>query len=696
MKEGGKLSGQYSNEPMLDIYIFETTQNIEQLEMLILDTEKANCYSQDAINEIFRIMHTIKGSSAMMLFNNISSLAHSIEDLFYYLREQKAQHIDCSTLSDLVLQGVDFIKVELQKIKDDNKADGDFSLLIENIKTFLALLKRNNPSDSIEEKPISNVQPRYYIKTDISKRINNPNYFKVTIFFEDGCEMENIRAYTIIHNLKEFTQDIYYIPEDILDNDESVKIIREKGFKFFTKLDKSYEEMDELLQQTIFLKDMELVQLENDDEFIQFVKPNQCASENGQLKVPDIQVQVNKETLERDISVSTNQSIISVNVIKLDKLMDLVGEMVIAEAMVTQNPDLRGMTLSNFNKAARQLHKITSDLQDIVMSIRMVPLSTTFHKMHRIARDMGKKLKKEVQLELIGEETEVDKNIIEHISDPLMHLVRNAIDHGIEATENRVIAGKPKAGKVTLEAKNAGSDVLIIVKDDGKGLSKEKIMERARKNDLFIKPEQEMSDREIFNLIFLPGFSTKETISEFSGRGVGMDVVTKNVECVGGTVSVDSLSGTGTTITLKIPLTLAIIDGMNVKVGDSYYTIPTTAIKESFRPKVTDFLTDPDGNEMIMVRGQCYPIIRLHEFYSLNTKITEFTEGIFVMVEQDDQTFCIFADQLLGQQQVVVKTLPNYIKKSRKIHGLSGCTMLGDGSISLILDIGGFIKINRS
>lgn len=683
------MSGQYSNEPMLDMYIFETNQNIEQLEMCILETEKSSCYTQSAINEIFRMMHTIKGSSAMMLFNNISMLAHSIEDIFYFLREQKPQSIDCSTLSDLVLEGVDFIKVELQKIKNGDNADGDAVNLIENIKGFLALIKQQSPTQDEIKKPVS-AAPGFYIAPDNENATPGHNVFKATIFFEDGCEMENIRAYTVAHNLKGIAEEVYYLPKDIIDNDESVHTIREEGFKVFVKADKSYEEMNEFFNKTIFLKDLELVHLENDEEFRQFNKPCQNILETSPIKVPQLQNQVHKEQGEKEVSTShTNQNIISVNVGKLDNLMDLVGEMVIAEAMVTQNPDLKGLQLDNFQKAARQLHKITGELQDIVMSIRMVPLTTTFQKMRRILRDMSKKMDKEVQLELIGEETEVDKNIIEHISDPLMHLVRNSIDHGIEASEDREAIGKRRVGTVTLEAKNAGSDVLVIVKDDGKGLDKEKILKRARENDLLIKPEHEMTDMEIYKLILLPGFSTKDSISEFSGRGVGMDVVNRSIEIVGGSVSVDSTVGVGSAITLKIPLTLAIIDGMNICVGISRYTIPTTAIKESFRPKENDIIKDPEGNEMIMVRGQCYPILRLHEHFGVKTDITGFTEGILIMVEHDNESLCIFADELLGQQQVVVKALPDYIKKARKIQGLAGCTLLGDGNISLILDIGG-------
>ncbi|KNY25953.1 chemotaxis protein CheA [Pseudobacteroides cellulosolvens] len=687
------MSGQYSNEPMLDMYIFETTQNIEQLEMLILDNEKASFYTQEAINEIFRIMHTIKGSSAMMLFDNISNLAHSIEDLFYFLRELKPQNIDCSILSDFVLESVDFIKAELQKIKDKCNVDGDSSILIANIKGFLVRLKEENPSEVEINKPVSTNQPRYYIKKDNSQAIQDNNFFEATIYFENGCEMENIRAFSVIHNLKELVKEIYYIPENIIDSDESIEIIREKGFKIFIKTSKSYDEINESLKQTIFLKDLELIQLENDEKFEQFGSKSQIVVEVSPIKVPQTQAQASKEPQEKDVGTSINQSIISVNVTKLDKLMDLIGEMVIAEAMVTQNPDLKGFNFKNFRKASHHLHKITLELQDIIMSVRMVPLSMTFQKMNRIVRDMSKKLGKEVHLELIGEETEVDKNIIEHISDPLMHLVRNAVDHGIEDPKDREAGGKPKTGKIILEAKNAGSDVLIIIKDDGKGLNKEKILKRARENDLLIKSEQEMTDREIYSLILLPGFSTKDTITEFSGRGVGMDVVKRNIELVGGTVLIDSTEGIGSTITLKLPLTLAIIDGMNVKVGSSCYTIPITTIKESFRPKESDLIKEPDGNELIMVRGKCYPILRLHQQYDIKTDITNLTEGIIIMVEQDERTICIFADALLGQQQVVVKTLPNYIKNTRKIQGLAGCTLLGDGSISLILDIGGLIKI---
>lgn len=698
------MSDQFSTDPLLDMYLFETTQLLEQLEQSILSSEKESGYSEDTINEIFRIMHTIKGSSAMMLFDDIAKLAHSMEDLFYYIRKDAPKYIDLSALSDLVLEGVDFIKTEVEKIKNHDPADASAKDKVAAIKTFLAGLKQKN-TDLSEPMPVEAVpepvacsgtkwEQDYINGGYASESVETVYAYKAVIHFEEGCEMENIRAYTIIHHLKAFARELFYFPADIIDDDDSVNVIRKEGFRIYCKTDRDYGSMQDFFMKTIFLKDMELVQLEGDAEFARLSGQKDMDHTNPDLLLPrEESREAGKPAVtgmpEREASSSSGsvQSIISVSVNKLDKLMDLVGEMVIAEAMVIQNPDLKGLQLNNFTKAANQLHKITGELQDMVMSIRMVALSATFIKMHRIVRDMCKKLNKDVHLEIRGEETEVDKNIIEHISDPLMHLVRNAVDHGIETAAERQEKGKERAGTITLEAKNAGSDVLIIVRDDGRGLDREKILRKARENRLLFKNEEDMTDKEVYNLILLPGFSTKEKVTEFSGRGVGMDVVSRNIEAVGGTLSVDSIPGKETVITLKIPLTLAIIDGMNLKVGKSRYTIPTISIKESFRPNESDIIYDPDGNEMIMVRGECYVIRRLHELYKVRTEITKFSEGIIIMVEQDDKAVCIFADELLGQQQVVVKALPKYIKNYKKIRGLAGCTLLGDGSISLILDI---------
>ena len=663
----------YSSNSMLDVFIYETTQNIEQLEVAILASEKAGCFTPQAVNEIFRVMHTIKGSSTMMMCNNISELSHAIEDLFYFIREEKPENMDCALLSDLVFEGVDFIKLEMEKVKNSDNLDGDPSELIENIKEFLS---------SIKGEPQSTDTPK-----ETQKEVGQ-KYYEAVIYFEEGCEMENVRAFNIVHNLRDIVADFNYCPEDIIENLDSVQIIREQGFRITLISDKSVKELHDFFLSNAFVRNLEVTELLDSQTPEQDCVGQETDIQESPIKLAKLQAEGLGQFQNR-----SSQSIISVDVKKLDKMMDLMGEMVIAEAMVTQNPELQVLKLNSFYKAARQLHKITSEMQDLVMSIRMVPLAATFHKMHRIVRDMSRKLNKEVRLMLVGENTEVDKNIIEHISDPLMHLVRNAVDHGIEAPDERRTAGKQKSGQVILEASNDGSNVLVTVRDDGKGLNKEKILKKARENGLLSKPENEMTDKEIYNLIFLPGFSTNDNVTEFSGRGVGMDVVVKNLEVVGGSASIDSIEGSGTVTTLKIPLTLAIIDGMNIRVGVAKYTLPTISIKETFRVKEKDIFKDLNGNELIMVRGECYPIVRIHELFSVETEITELTKGIILMIEQDDKSICLFADELLGQQQVVVKALPSYMKNIQKEEGLAGCTLLGDGSISLILNIGGLISM---
>lgn len=671
------------NEPMLDLFVFETLQLIEQLEQSVLEGEKSNGI-EVSINEIFRIMHTIKGSAAMMMFNGISSLAHSLEDLFFFIRENSPEEIDYTSLTDIVLEGIDFIKNEVDKIEKGRDCDGDSSELSKIIKEYLDRIKLLNNCNEVCDQKATQVEVKhnYYISSKQYTSEKNTNSYFAHVFFEDNCGMENVRAFEIIHRLSDIAFEIEHNPKDLFDEEKSTEIIVNEGFKVYFNSEKTLEDIRSFLLDTIFLRSLNL----------ELIKQNKTIDldENEIIKDKYIPKKTIKERNEKESTITSSKaSLISVNVSKLDLLMDIVGELVISQALVTQHPELMGLPLNDFYKAARQLKKNTNELQDIVMSIRMVALSGTFQKMKRLVRDMSKKLDKEVNLEIIGEETEVDKNIIEHISDPLMHLIRNSIDHGIESSEERLTAGKDKVGNITLEAKNSGGDVWIIVKDDGKGLNREKILDKAKENGLLNKPEDELTDKEVYSFILHPGFSTKDNISEFSGRGVGMDVVFKNIEKIRGTLSIDSSMGIGTSIIIKIPLTLAIVDGMNIQVGSSKYTIPIISIKESFRINPEQVVTDTTGNEMILLRGECFPIVRLYEFYNINTEITDLEEGIMILVENETQKVCIFADILLGEQQVVVKALPNYIKK---VKGVGGCTLLGDGSISLILDVTEFIN----
>lgn len=699
-------------EPILDMFIFETLELTEQLQQIIIDSEKTNKLEESDVNEIFRIMHTIKGSSGMMMFDNISHLSHTIEDLFFFIRESKPEKIDYSILTDLVLEGSDLIKAETEKINNDQKADGDFTVFVEKANEYLLALKGacevcNEKSENAEIVLNENVIPevkeefqKFYLSSDKCNDISSEKLksFSAQLYFEENCEMENIRCFTVVHNLKEFAEVLYFDPEDIIENNDSSKVIKEQGFKILFKTTKSKEEINDFFMDTLFLnrvtvdevadeseptKEIQKSAAESNFENIFEAASNSETVNSNDAAVSNMAVNIN-ETASSATQANHKQSLISVDVKKLDMLMDLVGELVISEAMVTKNSDLDGLQLDSFNKAARQHRKRLSDLQDVVMSIRMVSLAPTLNKMNRIIRDMCKKLNKKAELQIIGQDTEVDKNIIEHIGDPLMHIIRNSMDHGIEDAAERTANGKDEKGKITIEAKNTGGEVWIIIKDDGKGLDKEKILKKARDHGLISEKDANMTDKEIYSLIFLPGFSTNDNVTEYSGRGVGMDVVVKEIEKIRGTVTVDSIEGKGTTISIKIPLTLAIIDGMTVKVGKSAFTIPVTSIKQSFIMKKEDIINDLDNKEMLLIRGECYSILRLHEKYKLKTDVVNIEDGIVLMVEDEGKRKCIFADKLLGEQQVVIKALPDYIKKVR---GVSGCALLGDGSISLILDI---------
>ncbi|MDF2685736.1 MAG: putative chemotaxis protein CheA [Clostridia bacterium] len=678
---------QNADDSMLDLYIFETTQNIKQLEQIALKSENQNGFTQEDINEIFRIMHTIKGSSAMMSYDEIALLAHKMEDLFSFLREKSDLNYDKDIISDLMLESADIFNVEIENISNGNAGGINTKELVSKVNEVLGSIK------GVAEAPVTPVSS---VKKEINEltfdKENGFNFFKALITFEDGCEMENLRAFNLIMNLKEKVEELCYFPEDLENNTETVEYIKKDGFSLFLETNMTKSEIEGFLSDEAFIKNLSVTEYKNSQDFKSEIENitngNKIESDKADgLKEEKISAPQDAAAVQK---LSGHKGMITVNVSKLDELMDMIGELVIAESMVINNPELKGLDLNNFNKAAHQLHKITNELQDLTMSVRMVPLTNTFQKMIRIVRDMTKKLGKEVNLELIGAETEVDKNIIDHLSDPLMHLVRNAIDHGIESPEERIAAGKNEKGTVVLEARNDSGEILILIKDDGKGLDKKKLLEKAKSKELLKKPESEMTDKEIFSLICLPGFSTNEKVTEFSGRGVGMDVVTRNVEELGGRVSIDSIEGKGTQFSIRFPLTLAIIDGMNIRVGESIYTLPITVIKESLKPDNKNIITDPQKREMILFRGQCYPIIRLHELYNVKSDSRQFSDGIFIMIESDGNTACLFADELMGENQVVVKPLPNYLKQ---IIGIAGCTILGDSQMSLILDASELVSI---
>lgn len=692
-------------ESMLDVYIFETTGLLDQLDEILLRTEQANEFTEDDINEIFRIMHTVKGSSAMMGFDNLQQLAHKGEDMFFIIREAPEKMTDVGFVYDLVFQMSDLFKAEIEAIQNNDDYEAtDFSEIIGKLENGAKMLKGELDGETAATTaqtaaPAANPASQW-----------GDDCMTVRVFFEDGCKMENLRAFLLLNKVKEEAEVLSFTPDDVESNPESANYIMDNGFLITFRAPDNNAVLHQI-ESAINVESYEIIdgqtaaepeKTEEKKESAPAPAPVQKTEAAAapapaptpapaQPKATAAPKAEPKKAPASDSKTSNagKQSLISVNLTKLDQLHDIVGEIITTESMVISNPELDGLRLESFSKAARELRKLTNELQDTVMSIRMVPLTGPFQKMNRIVRDMKVKLGKDVELKTDGETTEVDKSIVDNLNDPLMHLVRNCMDHGVEDTaEERVANGKPAKATITLSAMNSSGEVIITVADDGKGIDTEKVLRKAEANGLLTKPANEYTEREIQNMILLPGFSTNEVVTEYSGRGVGMDVVKKNIEKVGGSLAVESKQGFGTSFIIKIPLTLAIIDGMEIRVGDAIFTVPISMIKESFMVSREQLIHDTQRGEMIMIRGVCYPILRLHEKFGLPTDITEVEDGILILIETESRSLCLFADKLVGEQQVVVKPFPKYLSQYNiKGEGLSGCTIMGDGSISLIVDV---------
>jgi two-component system chemotaxis sensor kinase CheA len=380
---------------------------------------------------------------------------------------------------------------------------------------------------------------------------------------------------------------------------------------------------------------------------------------------------------------TVERSEIRVETSKLDRLFDLVGELVTMQTMAFNSPDIISLNLPQFRKSATMLSKITRQLQSVSMSMRMAPVEILFTKMRRVVREISGRIGKSVEMQMNGADTEMDKNLIDLMFDALVHIVRNAIDHGIEFPHERKARGKSETGTIILSALYEGNDIVIAIRDDGNGLDRERILHRAVERGIAPANTDALTDEEVWNFIFEPGFSTAEVVTDISGRGVGMDVVRQNIERLRGQIHVASRTGIGTTVTLRIPLTLASMDVMLVRVGSARYAIPLGSVRQSFRPLASDITTTMDGLEVVRVREALYPILRLHEVFHQEPDTDDLTQGILIIVESHTRKACVLVDEVLGQQQTVIKSLSQYIGT---VNGLSGCMILSDGHIGLILD----------
>lgn len=686
-------------ESLVEAFIYETNEMLDQLDEILLESEKEKTISESNINSIFRITHTIKGSAAMLEFEEMSTLAHAVEDVFYIIREDISKlDIVFNELFDMVFQSSDFLRKEITAIQEGEYTPSDASQLIDGFHHQAAVMKGEaEPSEGASSAVAQTVDTA----EDTTGAALAADGFRVRVFFEDGCQMENMRSFMLISQLQTCCSVVESIPSHPEKNPESSAEIVKNGLLISCSGYTSEDEVMKTVEEALNIKSYEVISQETFDAQASANQPEQpevvaeaVVEKPVEQPKPAAQPKAAAPAGGAPAKAAVKQSLISVNQSKLDHLMDLVGEIVTAESMVARDPDLEGLRLDHFTKSVRELRKLTDELQDVVMSIRMLPLHGTFQKMSRIVRDMAKKLGKQAELVTFGGDTEMDKTINDAIADPLMHMIRNSMDHAIEMPEERLAKGKPATGKIMLSARNVGGEILLDVSDDGCGLDAKKLLAKAKDKGLLVKPESEYTEKEAFQLIMLAGFSTNQEVTEYSGRGVGMDVVRKNIEKVGGNITINSELGKGTTFSIKIPLTLAIVDGMNLAIGDTVFTLPITSITQSFKVTSPDqIIENSNGTEMIMVRGECLPILRLHDMYQIEPKCRDIMDGILIQIENSSANACIFADELLGEYQVVVKPFPKFFNKyDLKAQGLSGCSILGDGTVSLILDANALIN----
>ena len=701
-----------SSNDILDMYIYETNSLLEQLETIVLDAEKENTFSQDNVNEIFRIMHTIKGSSAMMEFDTLATVSHRIEDMFFLIREgtmSVVKEADRPALFDVMLHAVDYFREEMEKVEAEAPLNKDVDSFLANINSLIAKIKGEEPAEEPPAAPQAASAPAAAPAPapaanaggadNASAGAGNPDFpYELRVFFDDGCGMENLRAYMLITSIQSFCAeaDFLYDPAAVESDASTSEQIIDNGFLLMFKNAEDREKSIPVIREAGSVRSYQPhdyvpapPQEEPEEAPAPQAAPAAPKAAAPAKSAPPAPAGANNQQHQKE-------SLISVGLSKLDQLSAIVGEIVITEAMVTASPDLKGLHLDAFSKSARQLRKLTDELQDVSMSLRMIPVSNTFQKMNRIVRDMSKKLNKQVKLTLIGENTEVDKTIVDSIGDPIMHMVRNSMDHGIEENpEDRIAAGKDPVGEIILSAEDTGSEVIIQIKDDGAGVNDEAVLKKAIKNGI-ASPDVEYSHKEILNFLMAPGFSTNQQVTEFSGRGVGMDVVKSGVESLGGTVSITSEQGRGMITTMRIPLTMAIMDGMEVSVGDSIFTIPINNIRSTMKISSADILHDSIDGEMVKVMDGYYPVVRAKDFYNLPSGTDEIEEGILMWLESGDVSYCLFVDELLGEQQIVVKPLPAYVNSfDIKNFGITGCSILGDGNISIIRDAGGLFAAAR-
>ncbi|MFC6441087.1 chemotaxis protein CheA [Pseudobowmanella zhangzhouensis] len=625
------------------VFFDESQEHLDDMEQLLMELDLGDP-DPEQLNSIFRAAHSIKGGSGIFGFDALTGLTHVMENLLDRARKGSMQLT--VPVVDLFLQTVDLLKGILQAYRSDSALPEE--AIAEGIQALEAVLNNENPpvaNDEAEEDAgfgfFTDITPAESDNGDGSQPSEQQDEWEGFGFFEPVAEVQQ-------------------------------KASEEQGYGFFEEPDPAKFNNE---PQYGFHKPLDEIRQEAKYAAVQSEGP----STTGEA-IPRREGQDNARVARQSTATKENTSI-RVDTLKIDSMVNLVGELVITQSMLSMiSEEVVGHCREKLQSAIAELQRNTREIQESVMSMRMLPINMTFNRFPRVVRDLSSKLGKKVELIIEGGATEIDKSMIEKLVDPLTHLVRNSIDHGIEKTDVRVEQGKSETGTVILRAEQKGSSIVISIIDDGAGLNRQRILSKASENGLPSDPG--MLDKEVWQLIFQPGFSTAAEVTDVSGRGVGMDVVKRNIEEIGGRIEIESSVGKGSAFYIHLPLTLAIVDGMCVSIGEQIYVIPLVNILESLQPLAKQ-LKQIGNDSLLWIREQYWPLVKLYELMGVEGAIEQPTGAIVVLLESSKKRFGVQVDALLGQQQVVIKSLERHY---RPVPGISGATIMGDGRVAMILD----------
>lgn len=720
----------------LEFYLLDSQEQIEKLAAGLLQLEKEG-NNVGLINDLFRSAHSLKGASGTMGFTSIVALTHSAEDLLDRLRQGKME-VSLSMV-DILLAVTDRVKEMLGQVERRVEITVEYQDLVNEMQALMngeaPVPTKENESDLHIESATSNfVRVDFQLPQDVADQVKDSQemghgIYQVDIKFAPNTLMKAVRAVMAVQRMENLGKVIKLRPTV-----EELEVSNEDGFAMLILSDDSPEEIrsellavSELVEVDLFPYSMGEVSencgldevaasaqaaevlpvAESIDSAIKEAQESSAGETIPQQLKPELKpVQASPAKpaapVSKPAASSGNNGVndgnnqvhtIRVDTVRMDNLINLVGEMVITRTRLVQiGQDLKenyrmDALVNNLNETTVYLGRLMSDLQESAMRLRMVPIGTVFSRFPRLVRDLARKTNKEMELVLRGEDTELDKTVVEVIGDPLMHLIRNSVDHGIESPEERRAAGKPEMGTITLDAYHEGNHIAILISDDGKGLDLNRIYEKALSRGLVTEREG-LSDRDIANLIFLPGFSTAEKVTDISGRGVGMDVVKKALNNLGGMIDITTRPGQGTTFTIRLPLTLAIIQALLVEVSTEIYAVPLSSVLETLLVERKD-IKNVGGLPMVQLRGNTLPLISLRDKFELPAAEEEAEEVFVVVVGLGDKALGLIVDGLRGQQEVVIKSLGDFLNN---LPGIAGATILGDGKVTLILDIGSLIQ----